>query len=1498
MKEEEEKTMGDFVRASPRFVALKRLRCSHKISGRLCKRFRIKDLMFCERHRSKKTEADEDEGLGKTKKGVSEEICGSDEENRGSEVRTRDYDEENQCLEAKKRDSEEIGGADEENKGLETRKSDSEEICESDGGNQGLETKKSDSEEICGSDGGNQGLVVNKISFEEVCDDSHGGVEEENRGRTQIGKNENLVFSERRTRGKKVDYSEVVPYVSSDDERGGRKKRRRSSSSARAKNGSETKVRSLKRENVGETTVSVAKVKKGKDGGGTKMMFSKSEKLRSGSEIDDGDKPEVELRSLSCDNCWRDKEGVLVPCRSCKVLYYSENCHQCQRKDKGGVVRCKSCKTRKFCIPCIRWYPHLSKDDIADLCPLCRGICNCKNCLRRYGALETTEVKLEKGKQVEYCKYLIDVLLPVLKELDEEQMLEKNMEPKSQGNIYNLVYVAPILVIAVSNLCKTSIADYHRSCSNCSYDLCLTCCREVRNGCLKGWTEEIKVENISRSLENNPSCSHRFKSSTETISKVVGLLISEWKTNENGTIPCPPTEIGGCSSDILELKCILGETWVSDLVQKAESIVKGNESVSMPGGSAHCCFCFSSDGKIDNDKNNLRKAACREGSSDNYLYCPTVCDIKDGDLEHFQRHWINGEPVVVRKALDLTTGLSWDPMVLSRGMREKKNSRVSKGSADLEVMAVDCLDWCEVEVKTQHFFKWYSEGNYHLDMWPRMLKLKDWPPANLFEDLLPRHFSEFTSALPFQDYTNPKSGFLNLAVKLPDDSLKPDMGPKTYVAYGTTEELGRGDSVTKLHCDMSDAVNVLMHTAEVVMKPEIVAAIKELKEQHIAQDKSELSQNRMYDQNIENKYLSPSKVNCQSEAIATNVILAHEDLALYQATLSTKDGLASYQQSNDGVKEQERAISYDIKPIEKDHDIASTDQMDEDDSMAGIGSSGTENVDNQFVVKDEELGISGLNGQQICKGEKLREDQLTILQASTMDGGAMHMSSPITDFPTSSPYGCGNDLGGFDDGAKIEMLGGGIQKEFSGALDIKSEIDELSDNKVKDEDLGKSQIGHKVLMMNDVSHEDGTIQQENGSHDVDAEVEIHKETSKSEREGKRFTDTKLNGSMLDAGLRENIVGRFDERSTCGSIRVRAEEERSSNVVDINVTTDGKCTLHDKKIEMDEYDVRSKFDMGSMIDVSVEAEGSSHVLEGNSCFSVEDPGCCGEYSRASISLEENSIMLCSETKMKEVLPADPHACIDSPKLSSEVFIKTGGGEESKTNVIKAEKRSKRKKRVLRVTDSRPKSKKQKVDKKEPLTEGKSGTENKSEVKPSEKNGRAAGNGKKMCRPFVSPAKVVCTNQESEGALWDIFRRKDVPLLQKYLIKHSKEFRDAHGAHLEQVFHPIHDQTFYLSSDHKKKLKEEFGVEPWTFVQKLGEAVFIPAGCPHQVRNLMSCIKVAVDFVSPENIRECLSLTGEFRELPQKHGAKEDKLQIKKMTLHAVNKALEDLSELTK
>ncbi|KAJ6999396.1 hypothetical protein NC653_010173 [Populus alba x Populus x berolinensis] len=61
-------------------------------------------------------------------------------------------------------------------------------------------------------------------------------------------------------------------------------------------------------------------------------------------------------------------------------------------------------------------------------------------------------------------------------------------------------------------------------------------------------------------------------------------------------------------------------------------------------------------------------------------------------------------------------------------------------------------------------------------------------------------------------------------------------------------------------------------------------------------------------------------------------------------------------------------------------------------------------------------------------------------------------------------------------------------------------------------------------------------------------------------------------------------------------------------------------------------------------------------------------------------------------------------------------------------------------------------------------------------------------------------------------------------------------------------------------------------------------------------MQSCTKVAVDFVSPENIKECLRLTEEFRRLPMNHRAREDKLEIKKMIIYAIDKAIIDLQEL--
>ena len=55
---------------------------------------------------------------------------------------------------------------------------------------------------------------------------------------------------------------------------------------------------------------------------------------------------------------------------------------------------------------------------------------------------------------------------------------------------------------------------------------------------------------------------------------------------------------------------------------------------------------------------------------------------------------------------------------------------------------------------------------------------------------------------------------------------------------------------------------------------------------------------------------------------------------------------------------------------------------------------------------------------------------------------------------------------------------------------------------------------------------------------------------------------------------------------------------------------------------------------------------------------------------------------------------------------------------------------------------------------------------------------------------------------------------------------------------------------------------------------------------QVRNVHNCIKIAEDFVSPENLEWTFMITEEFRHLSEHHSNHEDKLQIKNIIFHAV------------
>ncbi|PRQ57271.1 putative transcription factor & chromatin remodeling &Metalloenzymes JmjC family [Rosa chinensis] len=717
---------------------------------------------------------------------------------------------------------------------------------------------------------------------------------------------------------------------------------------------------------------------------------------------------------LSCTANWGRKRFRRVrPRNAAKWIEDCLECLHCQGNDEGRVVCCGSCKRK--------WYPQMLEDAIAEACPGCCSNCSCKACLcaASRNLKKQPELKISKEEKLEHSKYLLQALLPLLKRLNDEQLIEMEMEARRQG-----LSVSELKIQRSNcsydervncNNCKASIVDLYRSCNLCSYDLCLTCCRESRDRHLDGGGKEVTMVYINQDLEHlhggkgniaellfepSPKCHVRLK--------------SEWKSNEDVSILCPPEDRDGCGHGHLELRCMSFENKVGELVQKAEEMAEIYKLKHAAETSAQWCSCFNSLDVFDSISNTkkLRKGDSQEDFDDNYLYCPRAGNIQREDLKHFQWHWLRGEPVIVSNVIETTSGM-WPAC---RQMQQTMHGKY------LTIKAIDCLDWCKLEklrryigtgvvinsdISIHEFFTGYAKGWFDWKMGPQRLKLRDCAPASLIEEHLPHHGAEFIYGLPFKEYTHPHSGFLNLAAKFPEECGKP--------AYGVGQELGREDSVTKLHCNISDVVNVLTHTAEVTP-----------------------------------------------------------------------------------------------------------------------------------------------NSQQLRTVERLKK-------------------------------------------AQIEQ---------------------------------------------------------------------------------------------------------DRRETLGN-----------------------C----------------------------------HSADGN-----VDGGNLSNYSRS-----ENNV--------------------------------------------------------------------------------------------------------------------------DGGALWDIFRRQDVPKLQEYFRKHFNEFRHTYCCPSQQIIHPIHDQNFYLTREHKRKLKEECGIEPWTCIQKLGDAIFVPAGCPYQVRNLKSCIKVAVQFVSPESVGDCFRLTEECRTLPKDHGAKEDKLEVKKMIVHAMREAVDILDQ---
>jgi [histone H3]-dimethyl-L-lysine9 demethylase len=102
-----------------------------------------------------------------------------------------------------------------------------------------------------------------------------------------------------------------------------------------------------------------------------------------------------------------------------------------------------------------------------------------------------------------------------------------------------------------------------------------------------------------------------------------------------------------------------------------------------------------------------------------------------------------------------------------------------------------------------------------------------------------------------------------------------------------------------------------------------------------------------------------------------------------------------------------------------------------------------------------------------------------------------------------------------------------------------------------------------------------------------------------------------------------------------------------------------------------------------------------------------------------------------------------------------------------------------------------------------------------------------------------------NGQPGCAAWDLFRAEDSQSIRKYL---RMKFIDSPGSVstgkgrtngnivAPALLDPIHSQEFYLDSALRKELWEMRGVKSHRVYQTPGQAVFIPAGCAHQVSDV--------------------------------------------------------------
>ncbi|KAJ3518310.1 hypothetical protein NM688_g9455 [Phlebia brevispora] len=161
---------------------------------------------------------------------------------------------------------------------------------------------------------------------------------------------------------------------------------------------------------------------------------------------------------------------------------------------------------------------------------------------------------------------------------------------------------------------------------------------------------------------------------------------------------------------------------------------------------------------------------------------PVLCP---DDIRVFEDLWAAQVPLLVEPLPDFRPEI-WTPSVFMRGHEDEMVRMITHKGESL----------AEEQVTLKSFLRKFEESVAETGF---IVKLKDYPPSQSFSSAYQDHHFAFQSSLPFPMYTSER-GFFNLAAHIPayvnfgndvrrwsTASIKPDLGPKLYMATGDND---------------------------------------------------------------------------------------------------------------------------------------------------------------------------------------------------------------------------------------------------------------------------------------------------------------------------------------------------------------------------------------------------------------------------------------------------------------------------------------------------------------------------------------------------------------------------------------------------------------------------------------------------------------------------------------------------------------------------------------